>query len=324
MIKRRDFIAGLGSAAAWPVVARGQPSMPVIGFLSAADAAFNAPFLAALKQGLADGGYEQRRHVEILFRYAEYHFDRLPALAAELVRSQVAVIVASGVAPSIAAKAATATIPVVFEIATDPVTNGLVSNLNRPGGNVTGITLMAESYYTKGIEFLHELLPSAKAVTLLRNPSNPAVLGLKETEDAAQKLGLHLTILGASNASDIDQVFGQLARERIDGILVNSDRLFESQYDRIASLAVRYRVPAIFWERKAVEAGGLLSYGASLTEAHRVVGNYAARVLKGDKPGELPVQRATRIEMTINLKTAKALGLTVPQSILLRADEVIE
>jgi putative tryptophan/tyrosine transport system substrate-binding protein len=323
-VRRRQFIAGLGGAAAWPIAARAQqPAMPVIGFLSAADADFNGPFLAALKQGLADGGYEQGRNVEILLRYAEYRFNRLPALTAELVRSQVAVIVASGAAPSLAAKAATATIPIVFEISTDPVTNGLVANLNRPGGNVTGVTLMAESFYTKGIEFLHELLPSAKAVALLRNPSNPAVFGL-EVEDAAQKLGLHLTMLGAVNASGIEKVFGQLARERIDGILVNSDRLFSSQYDRIATLAVRYRVPAIFWERKAVEAGGLLSYGASLTEAHRVVGNYAARILKGDKPGDLPVQRSTRIEMTINLKTAKALGLTVPQSILLSADEVIE
>jgi putative ABC transport system substrate-binding protein len=322
---RREFIAWLGSAAAWPVVARAQQrALPVIGFLSAADAEFNGPFLAALKQGLADGGYEQGRNVEILFRYAEYRFDRLPALTAELVRSQVALIVASGAAPSLAAKAATTTIPVVFEIATDPVTNGLVTNLNRPGGNVTGITLMAESFYTKGIEFLHELLPSAKAVSLLRNPTNPVVFGLTEAEDAAQKLGLRLTILGADNASDIDQVFGQIARERIDGILVNSDRLFASQYDRIATLALRYRVPALFWERKAVEAGGLLSYGASLTEAHRVVGNYAARILKGDKPGELPVQRATRIEMTINLKTAKALGLTVPNTLLISADEVIE
>jgi putative tryptophan/tyrosine transport system substrate-binding protein len=324
-MRRRDFIAGLGAAAAWPPAARAQQrALPVIGFLSAADADFNGPFLVALKQGLADGGYQQGRNVEILFRYAEYRFDRLPALAAELVRGQVAVIVASGAAPSLAAKAATATIPVVFEIATDPVTNGLVPNLNRPGGNMTGVTLLAESFYTKGIELLHELLPSAKVVALLRNPSNPAVFGLEESEDAAQKLGLRLAILGAGKASDIDQVFGQLARERIDGILINSDRLFLSQYGRIATLAVRYRVPAIFWERKAVEAGGFMSYGASLTEAHRVVGNYAARILKGDKPGDLPVQRSTRIEMALNLKTAKALGLDVPVSILLRADEVIE
>jgi len=169
-MRRREFIAGLGGVVTWPMAARAQqPAQPVIGFLSAADADFNGPFLAALKQGLADGGYEQGRNVEILFRYAEYRFNRLPALAAELVRSQVAVIVASGAAPSLAAKAATATIPIVFEIATDPVTNGLVANLNRPGGNATGVTLMAESFYTKGIEFLHELLPSAKAVALLRN-----------------------------------------------------------------------------------------------------------------------------------------------------------
>ena len=285
---------------------------------------FNVPFLAALKQGLADGGYELGRNVEILSRYAEYRFDRLPALAAELVSSRVAVIVASGAAPSLAAKAATATIPIVMEVATDPVANGLLTNLNRPGGNITGVTLLAESYYTKGIEFLHELLPSVKAVALLMNPTNPAVLGVKETEDTAQRLGLRLATLYAGNASDIDRVFGQLAREQIGGVLVNSDRLFQSQYDRIAALAVRYRSPAIFWERMAVEAGGLLSYGASLAAAHRVVGNYAARILKGDKPGDLPVQRSTRIEMVLNLKTAKALGLEVPLSIRLRADEVIE
>jgi putative ABC transport system substrate-binding protein len=298
--------------------------MPVVGYLSSANARFNAPYVAALQKGLAEEGVLDGRNVEILHRYADYRFDRLPELATELVRRDVAVIAASGAAPSLAAKGATTTVPIVFECAVDPVVLGLVTNFNRPGGNLTGVTLLAESFYIKGLEFLRELKPRVGVVAMLTNPTNPALLGLRETEDTARALGMRLTILSASNSGEIEHAYAAVARDGIGAVFVNSDRLFQSQYDLLAALAVRYRVPAIYWEREAVHAGGLMSYGASLIDAHRVVGTYVARILKGDKPGDLPIQQPTRIEIALNLRTAKAIGLEVPTSILIRADEVIE
>jgi putative ABC transport system substrate-binding protein len=323
-MRRREFITLLGgTVAGWPLAARAQqPAAPAIGYLSAADADFNVAYVAAVRDGLSEGGIE--RNTEILFRYADYRFDRLPELAGELVRRGVKVIVSSGVAPSLAAKAATSTIPIVFESAVDPVANGLVANLNRPGGNVTGVTLLAEAFYIKGLEFLHELVPQARSVAVLINPTNPAGLGLPQVEEAARTLGLRLTILKASNLAEIEQAFAALGQDRVGGILVNSDRLFQGQYGRLIEFANRQRVPAIYWERKVVQAGGLISYGAMLEDAHRIVGTYVARILKGEKPVELPVLQPTEFELVINLGTAKALGLDVPPALLARADEVIE
>jgi putative ABC transport system substrate-binding protein len=324
-MRRREFIAGLTGSAAWPMVARAQQAaVPVIGFLTVGSVGLDAPNVAGFRQGLNEGGYVEGRNIEIMFRYAEYQFDRLSTLASELVRRRVAVIVASGTAASSAAKAATATIPIVFECSADPVVLGLVPSLNRPGGNMTGAGLLAEAFYTKGLEFLHELLPNATSVALLTNPTNPANLGLKETEVAARTLGWRLTVAKASNPEEIEQTFSILAQEQIGGVIVNSDKLFLGNHDLLIALATRYRVSTIYWERDAVQAGGLMSYGASLPKAHWILGNYAARILKGEKPADLPVQLATKIDLVINLKTAKALGLTIPETLLATADEVIQ
>jgi putative ABC transport system substrate-binding protein len=299
--------------------------MPVIGYLSAAAAGGDEPLITALRQGLKDGGYVDGQNVEVLFRYAENQFDRLPSLASDLVHRRVAVIVAAGSAPALAAKGATTAIPIVFEAVYDPVAIGLVASLGRPGGNITGASVLAEAYYAKGVELLHELLPQARSIALLANPTNPtADTGIRETEKAARSLGLSLRILHASNPGEIEQAFTMFAQDRSGGILVTADRLFSSQRDQLAALTVRYRVPCIYMGREWVQAGGLISYGANRSEAFRIVGNYAARILKGEQPADLPVQLATRIELTINRKTAKALGIEVPTSILLRADEVIE
>jgi putative tryptophan/tyrosine transport system substrate-binding protein len=329
IMRRRDFIAGLGgAAAAWPLSARAQQRMPVIGYLSVSAADADGLYMTALRQGLNEGGYVEGRNIEILFRYADFQFDRLPSLASDLVRRRVDVIVASGVAPALAAKASTATIPIVFETASDPVAYGLVASLNRPGGNLTGASLQAEAFYAKGVELLHELVRGATSVALLRNPTNPSASGqktpLESIEDAARTLGLRLVILNASNLDEIEKAFIMAAQERLGGVLLNTDRLFDGHIDQVAALAARYRVPAIFNSREYVQAGGLMSYGGSVTEAHRIVGNYAARILKGEKPADLPVQLSTRIGLALNLKAAKALGLDVPTVILLRADEVIE
>jgi putative ABC transport system substrate-binding protein len=247
-------------------------------------------------------------------------------LASDLVQRRVALIVASGGAPALAAKMATTTIPIVFETVNDPVAIGLVTRFNRPGGNITGTSLIVEAYYSKGVELLHELLPNAGSIALLVNPTNSSSYGAAtaETAEAARARGLRLTILKASNPSEFEQVFKSIAEEGLGALLLSSDRLFAGHYDQLAALALRFRVPWIDRTQQAAQAGALMTYGANITEAHRIVGNYAARILKGDKPADLPVQRATKIELTVNLKTAKALGLEVPTSILLRATEVIE
>jgi putative ABC transport system substrate-binding protein len=326
-MRRREFITVLGgAAAAWPLVARAQqPGLPVIGYLSAGVANSDAPNVTGLRRGLNEGGYTEGRDVEILFQFADERFDRLRALAGDLVRRRVAVIVASGLAPALAAKAATATIPIVFESYYDPIASGLVTSLNRPGGNLTGTSMLVEAYFAKGAELLHELVPQADSIAVLMNPTNSATsVGIEEAAIGARALGLRLVILKAGNAGEFEQAFKAVVAEKIGALLVNSDRLFTGHVAQLAALALRYRVPSIFTRQEAVQAGGLMSYGASLVEAHRIAGNYAARILKGEKPGDLPIQQATKIELSVNLKTAKALGIDVPTSILLRADEVIE
>jgi putative ABC transport system substrate-binding protein len=298
----------------------------VIGYLSAGTADGDAPWVTGLRRGLDEGGYTEGRNVEILFCYADERFDRLPMLASDLVRRRVALIVASGTAPVLAAKTATTTIPIVFETVDDPVAIGIVVRFNRPGGNITGTSLMVEAYYAKGVELLHELLPHAGSIALLINPTNTVAsdTATAETANAARVLGLRLVILKASNPGEFEQAFKAVAEEGLGALLAGSDRLFGGHQDQLAALALRYRVPWIQRAQEAAQAGALMTYGASVTEAHRIIGNYAARVLNGEKPADLPVQRATKIELIVNLKTAKALGLEVPTSILLRADEVIE
>jgi putative ABC transport system substrate-binding protein len=299
----------------------------VIGYLSAGAADSDAPIASGLRRGLDEGGYTEERNVEILFRYADERFDRLPMLASDLVRSRVALIVASGTAPALAAKTATTMIPIVFETAADPVAIGLVARFNRPGGNITGASMLVEAYHAKGVELLHELLPHAGSIVLLINPANPSpshTQGIAETAEAARALGLRLAILKASNTGEFEQAFKAVAEEGLGALLVSSDRLFTGHWDQLAALALRYRVPWISGGQEAAPAGALMTYGTSIIEAHRIVGNYAARILKGEKPADLPVQRATKIELTVNLKTANALGIEVPSSIFVRADQVIE
>jgi len=330
-MRRRDFIAGLGSATAWPVVARAQqPTMPVIGLLSWGNEPFAAngtgAALAAFHKGLGEQGYFDGRNVTILFRWAEFRPDRLPAMAAELADRRVAVIVTTaGVAPALAAKAVTTTIPIVFQLGADPVEFGLVSSFNRPGGNITGATFLTQALIAKRLEVLREAVPSATSIGYLVNPTSPqTVVILREAENAARILEVRLVILNASIPSEIEAAFTALAAQRIGALCVDTDAFFTLHGAEIAALAARYTVPAIFGFRARVEAGGLMSYGTDISDAYRLAGAYAGRILKGEKPGDLPVQQSTKVELTINLKTAKALGLTFPQSILLRADEVIE
>jgi putative ABC transport system substrate-binding protein len=325
-LRRREFIAALGGAAVWPLAAGAQvrQRLPVIGYLSAGSAASDR-FLAAFREALDQGGYVEGRNVEILFRYAEFQHDRLPSLVADLVRRGVAVIVATGGAPALAAKEATATIPIVFATGLDAVAIGFVPRLNRPGGNLTGASYLSDAYFAKGIELMHELVPEAGTFSYLMNPTNPTVNTIiKEMENSARNLRLRLTTLNASNPPEIDRAFSTLAQERTGGVMLVPDQFIVAQFGQIIALATRFRVPVMSSSREFVQAGGLMSYGGSYLQSLRIVGDYAARILKGDKPGDLPVQLSTRIEFAINLKTAKALGLTVPTSILVRADEIIE
>jgi putative ABC transport system substrate-binding protein len=326
-LRRREFIAALGGAAAWPLAARAQQrGMPVIGYLNPG-AANSDPLLAAFRLGLNTGGYIEGRNLEILFRYGENQQAHLPSLASDLVSHRVAVIFAAGGFAANAAKEATPTIPIVFEFAYDPVAIGLVASLNRPGGNVTGATRLVEASIAKGVESFHELLPEADSVALVRVPLNPlqqASTAQMNAENAARTLGLRLTVHQPSTVSEIEQAFASAARERSGGLLFDAAPLFVNQSDQLVALAARYSVPTVYSWREAVQAGGLMGYGAGFDEVMRVAGGYVARILKGEKPADLPVQLPTRFELAINLKTAKALGLTVPLSIRLRAAEVIE
>jgi putative tryptophan/tyrosine transport system substrate-binding protein len=325
-MRRREFIAGIGGVATWPLVVRAQqPQVPVVGFLNGGTESGRSPFLGAFRQGLGEQGYIEGRNVGILFRWADYQYDRLPALAADLVGRRVAVIVATtGAAAALAAKAATTTIPIVFEIASDPVALGLVASLNRPGGNITGGTFLAAQLIAKRLEVLHQAVPAAATIAYLINPNTPDDGRISDAEAAARVLGVRLLILKATNPGEIETAFANLVQKRIGAVLADSDPLFSGQRDQIAALAARHTVPAISHVREFVEGGGLMSYGANVGDTLRLAGIYTGRILKGEKPGDLPVQQSAKVELIINLKTAKALGITFPLTLLGRADEVIE
>ena len=326
-MRRRDVITLFGgAAAAWPLAARAQqPRMPVIGYLGAASARGYVAQLAAFRQGLQDAGYVEGRNVAVEYRWADDRYDRLPALAAELVGRQVTVIVASGAAAAPAAKAATTTIPIVFATGADPVAVRLVASLARPGGNLTGVTTLNTELGPKRLELLREAVPTASIVAALVNPSYPAAeTQSKDLQAAARTLGLQLHVLHASNERDFDAVFATLVQLRAGGLVIGADTFFNSQSEQFATLALRHAVPAIYQYREFAAAGGLMSYGGSITASYRTVGFYVGRILKGEKPADLPVQQIAKVELIINMKTAKALGLTFPITLLGRADEVIE
>jgi ABC-type uncharacterized transport system substrate-binding protein len=326
-IKRRDFISLLGAAAAaWPLAARAQRSaIPVIGYLAYGSPESDAPRLTGLRRGLNENGYVEGRNFVIEYRWAGNQADRLPALAADLLQLQVNVIVAAGVLPARAAKAATTSIPIVFASGTDPVQLGLVASLNRPGGNLTGFNGYSGDLGAKALALLHELVPGAATIGFLENPNNPASEATtRDVLAAAPLIGLKIQLLKASTDGEIDAAFVSLAQARTGALFVGNDVLFNSRIEKLVALAARYAIPTMYAFREFVVAGGLISYGTSLIEAYRQVGLYTGRILKGEKPGDLPVIQATKIGLTINLKTAKALGLTVPPTLLATADEVIE
>ena len=327
-MNRRQFITLLGgAAAAWPLAARAQqPAMPVIGFLSSASPDAFEYLVAEFRRGLSNAGHVEGKSVLIEYRWAQFQYDRLQALAAELVRRSVTVIVASGgVEPTIAAKAATTTIPIVFTTGTDPVRQGLIANLNRPGGNVTGVSFFASSLGAKRLELLHELVPAAATVGMLVNPTNAAAdLEVLDVQTAARALGVQVQLLTASTEHEINEAFGNLVQRRIGALLLQTDPLLLTRRTQLLALAQRHAIPTIYQFRELAAGGGLISYGPSNRDAYRKAGVYAGRILEGEKPADLPVQLPTRFELVLNLKTAKALGLTVPTSILVRADEVIE
>jgi ABC-type uncharacterized transport system substrate-binding protein len=325
-MRRREFIMLLGSAvAAWPLAARAQqPALPVIGLLSGTDR--EASQVEAIWRGLNEVGYVEGHNVAIEYRWADGHLDRLPALAADLVRRQVAVIVAiqSAAAP-LAAKAATTTIPIVFSIGGDAVKLGLVSSLNRPGGNVTGTSFLYNTLAPKRLELLHELVPNATVIGLLVNPKNPASeFETSDVEVAARALGLKVVAQSARNNDDIDAAFASFVQQRVNALTFAADAVFSSRRDQIIALAARHAVPTMYFAREFTAAGGLMSYGGDMTNAYRLTGIYEGRILKGEKAADLPTQQATKVELVINLRTAKALGITFPITLLGRADEVIE
>jgi putative ABC transport system substrate-binding protein len=326
-MRRRAFIKGIAAlGVAWPPAARAQQSsMPVIGYLGPGSPQSDAFRLTGFRQGLKEAGYVEGQNLTIEYRWAEDHYDRLPAMAADLVRHQVAVIVATSALASRAAKAITTTLPIVFETAGDPVKLGFVVSLSRPGGNLTGVTQLGEEEAPKRLQLLHELLPTARVMALLVNPTDP--LGESQVRvslAAAKSLGLELRVLNASTERDFDAAFAKLMELRVRGLTIGGASLFTSHIEQLAALTVRHRIPAVYQRHEFAAAGGLMSYGTDIADTHRLVGIYTGRVLKGEKPADLPVQQATKVELYINLKTAKALGITVPISLLGRADEVIE
>ena len=328
-MKRRDFITLVaGSTAAWPyVVYAQQPSLPVIGFLSSSSPDLYIDRLRAFRQGLQETGNVEGQNVAIEYRWAEGQIDRLPALADELVRRHVAVIsAAGGTTTALAAKAATTTIPIVFAVAVDPVKAGFVTSLNRPGGNLTGITNLNVEVGPKRLELLRELLPKATSIAVLLNPNSPGIAEpfLRGLQPAARALGLQLHVLNARTDHDFDLAFTKLAQLRADALVIMPDVLFATRAAQLAKLSLVHTVPAIYENRPFIEGGGLISYGTDETEYYRLLGSYTGRIVKGEKPADLPVVQSTKVELILNLKTAKTLGLTVPQSLLGRADEVIE
>jgi putative ABC transport system substrate-binding protein len=327
-MRRREFITLICGTAAWPIAGRAQqPAMPVIGYLGSASSELSANAVRAFREGLSEVGYAEGRNVTIDYRWADGQNNRLPALAADLVRHQVSVIaVLVGTPATLAAKAATATIPILFAVGTDPVAAGLVASLARPGGNVTGVTSLNTELGPKRLELLRELIPTATVVAVLVNPTSPSIAEpfLRALQPAARALGLQLYVLNASTERDFDTVFATFVQLRTGVLVIAPDALFISRSDQLAKLTLRHAVPAITQFREFAAAGGLMSYGGSFTEGARLAGVYTGRILKGEKPADLPVQQSTKVELIINLKTAKALGLTVPPSLLARADELIE
>jgi putative ABC transport system substrate-binding protein len=328
-MQRRDFITLLGGAAAtWPLVARAQqPVLPVIGFINVTSARNYTRQLAAFLNGLGETGYVDGRNVKIEYRWAEDRSDRLPTMAADLVQKQVAVIAATSTQAAIAAKAATTTIPIVFEMGADPVRLGLVASLNRPEGNVTGVTQTNIEIAPKRLQLLHDLVPTARVIALLVNPTVPALAEptTKELKAAARTLGLELHVLNASTERDFDTAFAKLVQLGAGGLVIGPDAFFVSQTEKLAELAVRHVVPAVFEGREFAAAGGLISYGGNAADAYHLAGIYTGRILKGDKPADLPVQQATtKVELVINLKAAKALSIDVPNALIGRANELIE
>jgi putative ABC transport system substrate-binding protein len=327
-MRRREFIKIVaGSGALWPLASRAQQAaMPVIGFLSSTSSKGYAPYLAAFREGLRQEGFVEGQNVTIEYRWAEDHYDRLPGLAADLVHRQVALIAATGGSPAaLAAKLATTTIPIVFQIGIDPVKAGLVASLNRPGGNVTGFANLALEIGPKRLELLHRLVPSATSIVMLVNAARSNVEAeKKDMEAAAHRLGLQLHVLYASTEHDFDKVFATSVQLRAAGIVISGDPFFNTRSEELAAMAVRYAVPAIYQFHEFAAAGGLASYGSNIRDTHREAGIYTSRILRGEKPADLPVQEPSKVELIINLKTAKALGITVPDTLIGRADEVIE
>jgi ABC-type uncharacterized transport system substrate-binding protein len=329
-MRRREFLGVLGGAAAgWPLAARAQqPAMPIVGVLGGFSPAGGAQTLRAFRQGLTDAGYVEHQNFEIEYRWAEGRYDRLPAMAADLVTRQVAIILASPTASALAAKGATTTIPVVFLIAGDPVQIGLVASLNRPGGNLTGATFYVAQLVSRQLAVLHELLPGASTIGVLVNPNSPPANiepQVRNLQTAANALGLRLHVANAANELDAETAFATLVSAQVDALFVTSDGIFSQQLRKpLIALAARYRLPALYSHREYVEDGGLISYTSSVFDAGRQAGVYGGRILKGAKPADLPVTQPTKFELVINLKTAKALGLNVPDKLLALADEVIE
>jgi putative tryptophan/tyrosine transport system substrate-binding protein len=325
-MRRRDFLGGLGGAAAWPLATRAQqPAIPVIGFLYSASPGPFASSVEAFRLGLREVGFVEGRNATIEYRFAEGHYDRLPGLAAELVRRPVAVIAAAGITATHAAAAATATIPIVFNTGGDPIKLGLVSSINKPDRNLTGVATLGKELIPKQLELLHELMPTASAYGFLTNPSNSGTAS--ETADAqaaAKALGRRLIIVSAGTEADIDKALAAVAQDRASALLMQADPFFNSRRDQVAAAAARHGVPAVSPYPDYALAGGLLSYGTNLDDALRLSGIYVGRILKGEKPSDLPVQQAMKVKLIINLKAAKALGLELPTAVLLRADQVIE
>jgi putative ABC transport system substrate-binding protein len=327
-MRRREFIALVGStAAAWALPARAEQSaVPVIGFLNSASPQPWVTFVAGFRAGLKETGYVDGQNVTIEFRWAEGHYDRLPEMAADLVHRKVAVLVATGGTPSItAAKAATTTIPIVFTIGSDPARAGFVSSLSRPGGNMTGVNLFVTAMESKRLGLLRALIPGVQLIAVLLNPNRQDhAYHLREVKESAAAIGQQIHLLSASNESEIDSAFATATQLRAGAMLVGSDPFFNSQRDKIVALAARHAIPAIYEQREHALAGGLMSYGTNLSDGYRQAGIYAGRILKGEKPGDLPVVQSTKFEFVINLKTAKALGIEVPPNLSAEADEIIE